>query len=185
MDRVCVRLSNNLRLGSYQYHKYGGASFVYSDMFSYEITELCKKLCLYSAIGKSLCTYKRCRKWCPRASIQAWTRLILFANTFCRSACEMFLMYAVIAVYNSLSVCGRSRYRSLSAQRLSERTVFNALLKPASGTNIIHSTECCCSKCAGCNNSYTSLLKIVYFVSFFSTFCVVLLYERASVHFLL
>jgi len=23
--------------------------------------------------GKSLCTYKSCWKWCPRASIQAWT----------------------------------------------------------------------------------------------------------------
>jgi hypothetical protein len=40
----------------------------------------------YSAFVKSLCTYKRCWKWCPRASIQAWTRLILFANTFCKSA---------------------------------------------------------------------------------------------------
>jgi hypothetical protein len=40
----------------------------------------------YSAFGKSLCTYKRCCKWCPRASIQAWTRLILFENIFCRSA---------------------------------------------------------------------------------------------------
>jgi hypothetical protein len=39
-----------------------------------------------SAFGKSLCTYKSCWKWCPRASIQTWTRLILFANTFCRSA---------------------------------------------------------------------------------------------------
>jgi hypothetical protein len=29
--------------------------------------------------------------------------LILFAYTFCRSACEMFLMYAVIVVCNSLS----------------------------------------------------------------------------------
>jgi len=56
--------------------------------------------------------------------------------------------------------------------------VFNALLIPVSGTNIAHSTECCCSRCAGCNNSYTSLLKIVYFVSFFSMFCVVLLYEN-------
>jgi len=36
--------------------------------------------------------------------------LILFANTFCRSACEMFLMYAVFAVFNSLSVRGQSRY---------------------------------------------------------------------------
>jgi hypothetical protein len=43
---------------------------------------------LYSAVEKSLCTYKRWWKWCPRASIQAWTRLILFANTFCRSASE-------------------------------------------------------------------------------------------------
>jgi hypothetical protein len=41
---------------------------------------------LYSAFGKSLCTCKRCWKCCPRASIQAWTRLILFANTFCKSA---------------------------------------------------------------------------------------------------
>jgi hypothetical protein len=65
---------------------------------------------LYSAFGKSLCTYKWCWKWCPRASIQAWTRLILFANTFCRSACLMLLMNAVIAVFNSLSLRGGSRY---------------------------------------------------------------------------
>jgi hypothetical protein len=38
------------------------------------------------AFGKSLCTYKRCWKWCPRASIWVWTRLILFASTLCRSA---------------------------------------------------------------------------------------------------
>jgi hypothetical protein len=41
---------------------------------------------LYSAFGKSLCTYKRCWKWCPRVSTQAWNRLILFTNTYCRSA---------------------------------------------------------------------------------------------------
>ena len=35
---------------------------------------------LEGKFGKSLCTYKRCWKWYPRASIQAWTRLILFAN---------------------------------------------------------------------------------------------------------
>jgi hypothetical protein len=46
---------------------------------------------LHSTFGKSLCTYKRRWKWCPRASMQAWTRLILFADTFYRSACEMFL----------------------------------------------------------------------------------------------
>jgi hypothetical protein len=61
-----------------------------------------------SAFGKSLCTYKRYWKWCPRASMQIWYCLILFANTFCRSACEIF-MYAVIAVFNSLRVRGRSR----------------------------------------------------------------------------
>jgi hypothetical protein len=65
---------------------------------------------MYNAFGKSLRTYKRCLKWCPQVSVQAWTRLILFANTFCRSACEMFLMYTVIAVCNSLSVRRRSRY---------------------------------------------------------------------------
>jgi hypothetical protein len=57
-----------------------------------------------SAFGKSLCTYEWCWKWRPRASIQAWTPLILLANTFCRSARMMFQMYAVIAVFNSLSV---------------------------------------------------------------------------------
>jgi hypothetical protein len=41
---------------------------------------------LHSGFGRLLCTYKTCWKWSPRASIQAWTRLILFANTFCRSA---------------------------------------------------------------------------------------------------
>ena len=56
--------------------------------------------------------------------------------------------------------------------------VFNALLKPASGTNIIHSTEGCCSVCTECNNSWTSLLKIVYFFSFSSMFSLVLLYDK-------
>jgi hypothetical protein len=43
-------------------------------------------LSLYIAFWKSLCTYKSCWKWCPRASIQVWTCLILFANTLCRFA---------------------------------------------------------------------------------------------------
>jgi hypothetical protein len=79
---------------------------------------------------KLLCNYIRCWKWCPRASTQAWTRLILFANIFYTSVCKKFLTKAVIAVFNSLSVSGRWRYtedsatcRSLSAQRHSERTV--------------------------------------------------------------
>ena len=65
---------------------------------------VCVCVCINSAFWKSLCNYKRCWQWCPRASVQAWTHLILFANTFCRFACEMFLMYAVIAVFNSLTL---------------------------------------------------------------------------------
>jgi hypothetical protein len=51
---------------------------------------------------------------------------------FCTSAFEMFLTYAVIAVFNSLSVRERSRYTAeysgLSAQRLSESTVHLSLI---------------------------------------------------------
>jgi hypothetical protein len=80
--------------------------------------------------GKSLCTYKRCWKWCPRASIQACTRLILFANNFCRSACEMFLMYTVIAVFNSLSVRGRSGYTAdFAAPYCDEVQVFQGIFQ--------------------------------------------------------
>ena len=35
---------------------------------------------------------------------------ILVANIFCRSACKMFLMNTVIAIFNTLSLRGRSRY---------------------------------------------------------------------------
>jgi hypothetical protein len=28
-----------------------------------------RKMGKYSAFGKSLCTYKRCWKWCPRAIV--------------------------------------------------------------------------------------------------------------------
>jgi hypothetical protein len=85
---------------------------------------------MYSAFGKSLCTYKRCWKWCPRASIQACIRLILFANTFCRSAfgkslctnkmCWNWCLRASIQA-------GNVPYRSLSAQRLSECNVVTKL----------------------------------------------------------
>jgi hypothetical protein len=73
----------------------------------------------YNAFGKSLCTYKRCWKWCPQASIQTWTRLIIFANTFCGSACEMFLMNAVIAVFNWLECVYRDRPRVRKLVKLS------------------------------------------------------------------
>ena len=90
----------------------------------------------YSAFGKSLCPYKRCWKWCPRASVQAWTRLILLANTFCRSAREMFLVYAIIAVFNSLSVRERTitLHCSLHTQMCKFIvTYFDQLLWPSSG----------------------------------------------------
>jgi hypothetical protein len=59
--------------GTHRVSKHEGGDFV-------------QLLFIYSAFGKSLCTYKSCWKWSPRTSIQAWTRLILFSNTFCRSA---------------------------------------------------------------------------------------------------
>jgi hypothetical protein len=90
--------------------KYNDWYSVVKSMICYFIRIFWRKETCYSAFGKSLRTYKRCWKWCPRASIQAWTRLILLTNTICWSACEMFLMYAVIAVCNSLCVRGRSRY---------------------------------------------------------------------------
>jgi hypothetical protein len=37
--------------------------------------------CTGGKFRKSLYMHKRCWKWCPRASIQAWTCLILFAIT--------------------------------------------------------------------------------------------------------
>jgi hypothetical protein len=55
------------------------------ELHSIYIIPIYSVLRMYSAFGKSLCTYKRCWKWCPRVSILAWTHLILFANTFCRS----------------------------------------------------------------------------------------------------
>jgi hypothetical protein len=81
-----------------------------------------------SAFGKSLCTYKRCWKWCPRASIQTSTRLILFTNTFCRSAfgkslCTYKGCRKFPSVDTNPTTNPKSTYRSLSAQRLSERTV--------------------------------------------------------------
>jgi hypothetical protein len=68
----------------------------------------------YGAFGKSLCTYKMCWKWCPRASMQAWTRLILFANTFCRSVfgkslCTYEMCWKMsTTVYTSLNSAARS-----------------------------------------------------------------------------
>ena len=88
---------------------------------------------LIQCVRKVAVNHKRYWKWRPRASIKAWAHLILFANTFCRSACEIFLMYAVIAGFNSLSVRGWSRYTA--AQVHSDFP--NALYNDAS-------LNCCC-----------------------------------------
>jgi hypothetical protein len=81
----------------------------------------------YSAFGKSLCTYKRCWNWCARTSMQAWTRLNIFANTFRRSAfgkslCTYKMCWKWCTRATSI-LADKSTYRSLSAQRLSESTV--------------------------------------------------------------
>jgi hypothetical protein len=87
---------------------------------------------LYSPFRKSLCTYKRYWKWCQWVSIQAWTRLILFTNTLCRSSfrkslctykrCWKWCPRASIQAWTCLIL---STYRSLSAQKLSKCTVVN------------------------------------------------------------
>jgi Pyruvate/2-oxoacid:ferredoxin oxidoreductase delta subunit len=70
----------------------------------------------------------QCWKWCPQVSIQAWTRLILFAKTFCKSAFGNSL-----CVYKrcwkwcpraSIQAWTKSMYHSLCAQRFSECTVY-------------------------------------------------------------
>jgi hypothetical protein len=86
-----------------------------------------RKHFLRICVGKSLCTFKSCWMWCPRASIHAWTRLILFANTFWILLSE--IRYALIKVFGSDFHECRYRsehlsYRSLSVHRLSECTVF-------------------------------------------------------------
>jgi hypothetical protein len=45
-----------------------------------------RKRFLQISVRKVAVHLKRCWKWYPRASIKAWTRLILFPNTFCTSA---------------------------------------------------------------------------------------------------
>jgi hypothetical protein len=55
---------------------------------------------LCSAFGKSLCVCKSFWKWSPRASIQAWTSLVSFADTFCRSAFRKSL-----CTYNRFRKC--------------------------------------------------------------------------------
>jgi hypothetical protein len=85
-----------------------------------------------SAFEKSLCTYKRCWTWCSRASVQAWTRLISLTNTFYRSVfgkslCTYKRCWKRSPRASILTI--KSTYRSLSAQRRSERTLLILLLK--------------------------------------------------------
>jgi hypothetical protein len=88
---------------------------------------ICKHFCK-SSFRKSLCTYKRCWKWCLRASIQAWTRLILFANTFCISEfrkslctykrCWKWCPRASIQVWNLLILFANTFCKSESRKSL-------------------------------------------------------------------
>jgi hypothetical protein len=83
-------------------HLFNITPLLHCFLYPYFTLFLCLRIwSLYTAFGKSLCAYKRCWKWCPRASIQAWNRLILFANTFCRSAfgkslCTCNLSYTLV-----------------------------------------------------------------------------------------
>jgi hypothetical protein len=82
----------------------------------------------YNAFEKSMCTYKRCWKWCPRASIQAWTHLILFANTFSRSPfgkslctykrCWKWCQRASIQAWTRLILCANTFSRSAFGKSL-------------------------------------------------------------------
>jgi Fe-S-cluster-containing hydrogenase component 2 len=82
----------------------------------------------YSAFGKSLCAYKMCRKWCPRASIQACTHLIIFASTSCISAfvkslftykrCWKWCLRASIQAWTRLILFATTSYRSAFVKSL-------------------------------------------------------------------
>jgi hypothetical protein len=82
----------------------------------------CFGLILYSMFGKSLCTYERCWNWCPWAPVQAWTHLILFGNTFCRSAfrkslctykrCWNWCPWASVWAWTHLILCENTFCRS-------------------------------------------------------------------------
>jgi hypothetical protein len=80
-----------------------------------------------SVFWKPLCTCKSCWKWCSRASVQAWIRLMLFAKIFCRSAFGK-LLYAYKRCWKccqraSITDLNSFNFVTLSAQRISERTV--------------------------------------------------------------
>jgi hypothetical protein len=116
-----------------------------------------------SAFGKSLCTYKSCWKWCPRASVQAWTRLILFANTFRRSAfgkslytyksCWKWYPRASIQAWTYLILFSNTFRRSACEMFLmiAVIAVFNwlsVLGLSLLGTGVLgnYSANCCCTK---------------------------------------
>jgi hypothetical protein len=109
--------------------------------------------------GKSLCTYESCWKWCPRASIQVWTRLILFAKTFCRSAfgkslctckrCWNWCLRASIQVWTRLilfakTFCRSAFGKSLCTYKIVGSDVHERLysLKPSNFIQYVYELHC-------------------------------------------
>jgi hypothetical protein len=73
---------------------------------------------LYSEFGKSLCTYKRCWKWCSRTIVSKQLHTLPVLHL---SRC-LTTEYSETSTATSI-LTTKSTYHSLSAQRLSERTV--------------------------------------------------------------
>jgi hypothetical protein len=72
----CTMLDNTIPQTYATWH------FVYIELGHIYIYISNNLICLRSAFGKSLCTYKRCWKRCPRASIQDWTSLNFIRKHF-------------------------------------------------------------------------------------------------------
>jgi hypothetical protein len=75
---------------------------------------------LYSAFGKSLCTNKSCWKWYPRTIVsKIWVKQLHTLPLLHFNRC-----LSTEYTWNATSIrITKSTYRSLSAQRLSERAV--------------------------------------------------------------
>jgi hypothetical protein len=82
-------------LARIMYRAFGKPLCTYKMCCKVKSTSICAGLKSFNFIRKNFLQIfvrkfsvhlQNCWKWCPRASIQGWTRLILFTNLFCRSA---------------------------------------------------------------------------------------------------